>query len=265
MDLRSSAPSHDQPVRPIYAIPLELVPPHRSSVLARTIYRGFEIAVAAAALVVLTPIMALVALWVRLDSPGPVLFRQRRVALSTPISASDLAARDDLRAPGGKPEAGRIYLAPATFTFTKFRTMYADARERFPELYQYDYGDRERFLADRFKREADPRVTVAGAWLRRSTLDELPNFWCVLTGDMALVGPRPELPAILVNYLPEEMVKFGVKPGITGLAQINGRGNLNFRDTLDFDLEYVRSRSVSLDIRILFKTLWLVITRHGAF
>jgi lipopolysaccharide/colanic/teichoic acid biosynthesis glycosyltransferase len=249
----------------LFAIPLEQTLEHDDHPALRAAYRLLEILVALTGLVVSMPIMLIEGIWIRLDSPGPALFLQRRVARSRVVAGRDLMNRADLKAPDGAFDPDTLYLVPATFRFIKFRTMYSDARERFPELYRYNYAGRETFLADRFKREEDPRVTRAGQWLRRSTLDELPNFWNVLTGDMALVGPRPELADILVNYTPEEMVKFSVKPGVTGLAQINGRGNLNFKDTLGYDLEYVRRRSVALDLRILARTLWLVIARHGAF
>jgi lipopolysaccharide/colanic/teichoic acid biosynthesis glycosyltransferase len=112
------------------------------------------------------------------------------------------------------------------FRFVKFRTLYADARQRFPKLYSYQYTAEE-LEQLKFKVEDDPRVTPQGRWMRRSTLDELPNFWNVLTGDMALVGPRPEIPEMLRYYHGDMLLKFTVRPGITGMAQIsgcNGRG-----------------------------------------
>lgn len=264
---RSRDSGERQPGR-VWAVPLALVPPSAEPAWQRIAYRGAEIIAAALALLLLLPLMLLEAAWIRLDSPGPVLFRQRRVARSRVLPAAAVRQHPGLQlaepAPGQAGDQAP-YLVPQDFGFVKFRTMHADSAQRFPHLYRYRYGDREHFLADRFKRDDDPRITRAGRWLRRSTLDELPNFWCVLTGDMALVGPRPELPGLLVNYQPHEMLKFAVRPGITGLAQINGRGNLNFRDTIAWDLEYVRTRSVALDLRILLRTVVLVLTRHGAF
>jgi lipopolysaccharide/colanic/teichoic acid biosynthesis glycosyltransferase len=142
--------------------------------------------------------------------------------------------------------------------------MYQDAAERFPERYSYKFSQEE-FHKRYFKEENDPRITRVGRVLRRITIDELPNFWSVLVGDMRLVGPRPEIPQLLCYYAPEEMYKFSIKPGITGLAQINGRGNLNLGDTIGWDLQYVRTRNVWLDVRVVFKTLWLVLARRGAF
>jgi lipopolysaccharide/colanic/teichoic acid biosynthesis glycosyltransferase len=101
--------------------------------------------------------------------------------------------------------------------------------------------------------------------LRKLSLDELPNLWSVLICDMRLVGPRPEAPEVLQYYSEEEMYKFALKPGITGLAQINGRGFLNWGETLSWDLNYVHRRSVGLDLTIILKTLRRVITRQGAF
>ena len=101
--------------------------------------------------------------------------------------------------------------------------------------------------------------------LRKLSIDELPNLWSVVKGDMALVGPRPEAPEVLQYYTPEEMVKFTLKPGITGLAQIRGRGLLDWGETIALDLEYLQNRSVLLDLKIIILTILRVITRHGAF
>jgi lipopolysaccharide/colanic/teichoic acid biosynthesis glycosyltransferase len=199
------------------------------------IERAVEWLFAAAALAFTLPLMLVVALAVKLDSPGPVLFRQLRVG-----------------------RGGRL------FVFTKFRTLYADAKERFPDLYAYRYSSEE-ISQLRFKAPNDPRVTRIGEWLRRSTLDELPNFWHVLTGDMSLVGPRPEIPEMLPYYGDEHLIKFSVRPGVTGLAQISGRGRLKFLETAELDAQYVRERSPWLDLRILARTVFLILRRDGAF
>ena len=96
-------------------------------------------------------------------------------------------------------------------------------------------------------------------------MDELPNLWSVVAGDLRLVGPRPEAPEVLPYYTPAEMYKFACKPGITGLAQISGRGLLNWGETLALDLLYVRTRSIALDVKIIFLTVKRVLARHGAF
>jgi lipopolysaccharide/colanic/teichoic acid biosynthesis glycosyltransferase len=246
-----------------YAVPLR-GPVAGSGPVAEALYRGFEIAVAAVLLVLALPVMAVAAALVRWDSPGPALFLHRRPGRALLAPGRELAHRADLRPPPGGYAAEALYQVPSYFTMAKLRTMYSDARARHPELYSY------RFAAGEFHRQMptlrqDPRVTRVGRVLRRLSIDELPNLWSVLRGDMRLVGPRPEAPEVLQYYSIEEMYKFAVKPGITGLAQINGRGLLNWGEMLAFDLEYVRTRTVMLDLKILILTLQRVLRRHGAF
>ena len=199
--------------------------------VARTIDVGFALA----ALSLGSPIMLVVAIIIRLDTPGPAIFRQTRMGRN---------------------------LRP--FTFYKFRTMYDDARERFPELYEYGYT-REELQTLRFKIEGDPRLTPVGRWLRKTSLDELPNFVNVLRGDMHLVGPRPEIPEMIPNYLPHQLSKFTVKPGVTGLAQCSGRANLTFQETIAFDLEYVQRRSFGFDVLVFARTVKVLLSHVGAF
>jgi lipopolysaccharide/colanic/teichoic acid biosynthesis glycosyltransferase len=198
-------------------------------------YRLFEFGFAAAVLIATLPIMLVIGLLIKLGTKGPVLFFQERLGKD------------------GKP-----------FKFVKFRTMHTDARQRFPELYRYQYSDNE-IEKLVFKITNDPRLTPQGRWLRRTSLDELPNFWNVLTGDMALVGPRPEIPEMFKYYTGDMVEKFSVRPGVTGLAQISGRGHLRFCETAEFDLQYVRERSLPMDIGILFKSLQAVSKATGAF
>jgi lipopolysaccharide/colanic/teichoic acid biosynthesis glycosyltransferase len=198
-------------------------------------YRALERLIAAAMLIVFSPVMLAVALIIRRGTPGPALFFQKRLGI------------------GAKP-----------FTFEKFRTMYVDARERFSDRYQYKYSDEE-LAGLHFKTDNDPRLTPQGKWLRRTTLDELPNFYAVLKGEMSLVGPRPEIPEMLPYYQGDMLKKFSVLPGITGLAQTCGRGHLNFFDTVKYDLEYVENRSIWLNLKIICRTVKIVFTSHGAF
>jgi len=201
----------------------------------RILYRAFEIVFAAAVLILTLPIMLVIAFLVKRGTPGPVLFFQERVGK------------------GGK-----------TFRFVKFRTMYVDAKKRFPELYRYAYDDNEiKTLV--FKLKNDPRLSPQGRWLRKTSLDELPNFWNVLTGDMALVGPRPEIPQMVQYYEGEMLKKFQVLPGITGLAQVCGRGDLSFRETAQLDVKYVRERSLTLDLMILLRSVKAFLMAAGAF
>jgi lipopolysaccharide/colanic/teichoic acid biosynthesis glycosyltransferase len=238
--------------------------PAGSGPAAETLYRGFEILVAAVGLVLMLPVVAMAAALVRWSSPGPALFLHRRPGRSGCRHGRDLMHRPDLRPPPGGYHPDRLYYVPSYFTMAKLRTMHSDARARHPELYSYT------FPAEEFHRQMptlrdDPRVTRIGRVLRTLSIDELPNLWSVLIGDMRLVGPRPEAPEVLTYYTCEEMYKFAVKPGITGLAQVNGRGLLNWGETLAWDLEYVHTRTVGLDLKILFLTLKRVLFRHGAF
>jgi lipopolysaccharide/colanic/teichoic acid biosynthesis glycosyltransferase len=181
-------------------------------------------------LAAISPLLVLLALAVRLDSKGPALFRQSR------------AGR------GGR-----------RFTFYKYRGMYVDARERFPELYDYDYSAEE-IQSLRFHPAEDPRVTRIGKFLRRSSLDELPNLINVVLGDMSLVGPRPEIPELLPYYGEAAAEILSVKPGITSLAKLIGRDNITFEETLALDRRYIRERSLALDFRLLIGTAVMIVT-----
>jgi lipopolysaccharide/colanic/teichoic acid biosynthesis glycosyltransferase len=197
--------------------------------------RAVEITVALVALTLTAPLQLLMGYLIRRGTPGPALFHQPRVGVN-----------------------GRL------FPFVKFRTLYDDARQRWPKLYAYDYTPAD--LEDlKYKHATDPRVTKQGKWMRFSSLDELPNFWNVLTGDVALVGPRPEIPEMLPYYEPADLRKFSVRPGITGLAQISGRGRLSFREVVAYDVEYVDRRSLWLDVKIVVLTVWKIVIRDGAF
>jgi len=199
----------------------------------RFLYHGVEVVVSAMALLVALPIMALIVVAIRADSPGPALFSQFRVGLN-----------------------GR------SFRFYKFRTMYSDSQARHPEFFDFSgVGPADLHLQHEF----DPRVTRVGRWLRRTSLDELPNFWHVLTGDMVLVGPRPEMVEMLPHYDETTRAKFSVPPGITGYAQIYGRGKLSFEQTVAYDLQYVRDRSTTLDLKVIWQTFRCVVTQDGAF
>jgi lipopolysaccharide/colanic/teichoic acid biosynthesis glycosyltransferase len=236
----------------------------QSNRLAETAYRGMEITLASIGLLVTLPLMLIIAALIRLDTPGPVLFFHKRPSRSTCMRGRDLEGRADLRPPPGGYDQDALYYVPSYFTLIKFRTMYWDARERFPRYYDYKYSSQE------FRRQyptikEDPRVTRIGRILRKLSVDELPNLWSVVIGDITLVGPRPEAPEVLQYYTQEEMYKFTTKPGITGLAQISGRGLLNWGQTLELDLQYVRARSVALDLKIILLTIKQVVTRHGAF
>ena len=236
----------------------------------RLAIRSLDLTVSLLALTVFAPLMLVIAFLIKRDSPGPALFRQERRGMR-PGTGS---ARNPDEERFGRP-----------FTIYKFRTMFADARETFPDLYAYEHtADELRTLPikvlvsrKRHPREIaarpelssglvdDPRVTSIGRWLRRTSLDELPNFLSVFKGDMSLVGPRPDIAENIRYYSPEHLRKLDVKPGITGLAQIRGRGTLSFLEINDYDVAYVQHRSLWLDLSILLRTIPVVLKRDGAF
>jgi lipopolysaccharide/colanic/teichoic acid biosynthesis glycosyltransferase len=213
----------------------EYLPSNHDIARASILTRCIEVIIALAAIVVALPIFIALTVIIKRGSAGPALFKQQRLGLEA-----------------------------KNFTFLKFRTLYVDARERFPELYVYKYSSEELDNLH-FKVTNDPRVTQQGQWLRKTSLDEVPNFWCVVTGKMALVGPRPEIPEMLPYYKGEMLKKFSVRPGITGLAQTSGRGNLSFKETVAYDLEYVNNKSIMLDIKIILKTIKQMLLHEGAF
>ena len=200
----------------------------------RVVKRALDLAVAVAGLILTAPVMLIVAVAIRLESPGPAVFRQRRVG-----------------------QGGR------EFTFYKFRTMFVDARERFPELYAYEFSEEE-LESSYYKPVNDPRRTRVGAFLRRTTLDELPNLVNLLRGQVSLVGPRPEVPEMVPYYRPDQMAKFAVKSGITGLAQVSGRNRLTIQEQIDLDVVYAHRPSLGGDLRILGRTVVAVARQIGA-
>lgn len=269
--LRARAPDGNGPLEPknlkTYVIPVVAGP--RLSLglkLAEGCYQVFERLFAIVALVVSAPILLLEAIAIRADSRGPVLFRHKRAGKSVPVLGRDILQRTDLQAPDGEIRADEWYWVPNEFQFVKLRTMYQDALQRFPELYWWNYHIREEEFQDYYHNlDDDPRVTRVGKFLRKTSLDELVNFWHVLTGECRLVGPRPEIPDILPYYTAEEMRKFTIKPGLTCLWAIQGRGELSVRQKNELDLHYVENRTILLDLRILVLTIWCVISRRGAF
>ena len=218
-------------IRPIAGLPLLHVDHPEFTGIWRLTKSAFDRAIAFTAVVFLLPVFAAIAAVIRLDGPGPVLFRQTRVGKD------------------GEP-----------FTVFKFRTMVVDAEQRKAELVQLN--DSDGLL---FKIRRDPRVTRVGSWLRRYSLDELPQFVNVLTGDMSLVGPRPALPDEMLKYGEYVRRRLAVKPGITGLWQVSGRSNLPWEETVRLDIRYVENWTFFLDLQILWKT-WAAVTRgDGAY
>jgi lipopolysaccharide/colanic/teichoic acid biosynthesis glycosyltransferase len=172
-----------------------------------------------------------VALLIKLDSPGPVIFRQQRVG-----------------------ERGRI------FSFYKFRSMRDGAEDQQAEL-----RSRNEATGPLFKIKDDPRLTRLGPLLRRRSLDEIPQLWNVLRGDMSLVGPRPGLPAEVAQYQPWHRQRLEVPPGITGLWQVSGRSDLSFDEMCLLDIYYIENWSLGLDLMIMLRTIPRVLFGEGAY
>jgi len=192
--------------------------------------RLFDIAVSSAALILLAPILAAVALAIWCESPGKVLFRQRRVGLN---------GRD--------------------FDLFKFRSMHRDAESQLPGLRTLNEA-----TGPVFKMRRDPRVTSVGRFIRRTSLDELPQFWNVLLGEMSIVGPRPALPAEVRQYEAWQRRRLSVRPGITCTWQISGRSEIAFDRWMQLDLEYIDHWSLLGDLRIFARTIPAVVTARGA-
>jgi exopolysaccharide biosynthesis polyprenyl glycosylphosphotransferase len=193
--------------------------------------RAMDLTVSSVALLVLAPFMVLISLAIVLDSRGSCFFTQERAG-----------------------QHGR------TFRMYKFRSMVADAEDRLGELISFDD-----LVEPVFKFPTDHRVTRVGRFLRRASLDELPQLINVLKGNMSLVGPRPEQVELVARYLPEHRFRLAVKPGITGPMQVHGRGALTFRERLALEREYIENLSVRRDLRILVLSIAPIINGRGAF
>jgi len=193
--------------------------------------RAFDVVMASFALVLLSPVFVGISVAIRRDSPGPAFFRQRRVGLN-----------------------GRA------FRMLKFRSMSSDAESQLASLLDQSQGN-----GVLFKLKNDPRVTRVGAFLRKHSLDELPQFINVVRGDMSLVGPRPPLEPEVAKYDETTKRRLLVKPGITGLWQVSGRSNLSWDDSVRLDLYYVENWSLTGDLIILYRTLKAVLRPNGAY
>lgn len=187
--------------------------------------RLFDVTVASSALIATLPLMAVVAVIVRATSRGPILFRQTRVGIHG-----------------------------ALFTCLKFRTMVPDAEDRLARLLAADPETLSDFTSS-YKLTCDPRVTRVGRLLRRTSLDELPQLWNVLRGEMSIVGPRPIVPEELWRYGSYAALVLQAKPGITGLWQVSGRSNLPYVERVQLDADYVLTHSLMKDLRIVLSTL----------
>lgn len=202
----------------------------RSKIQAN-VKRALDLFVAPVVLLFTLPLMAAVAIIIKLDSPGPVLFHQERVGK------------------WGKP-----------FSCYKFRSMYVDAEDRKEELMEQNEAD-----DIVFKMKNDPRITRVGRIIRKLSIDELPQLFNVVKGEMSLVGPRPPIPQEVSQYEFEHMHRLGAIPGITGLQQISGRSSLNFKRWVELDLQYIAEQSLAKDIEILVRTIPAVLLARDAY
>jgi lipopolysaccharide/colanic/teichoic acid biosynthesis glycosyltransferase len=195
--------------------------------------RLIDLVVGSVLLLVSVPIVFVAAMAIRINTPGSPFFFQTRLGKN------------------GKP-----------FKIFKLRGMYIDAKTRFPTYYDYSKKQDLEFC---FHHEEDPRVTRAGKFIRKTSIDELPNLWNVVLGDMSLVGPRPEIPEVLKLYGGYKDEYLSVKPGITCLSKCTGRDRLTKRETIEFDLDYIRNRSFARDLVILWRTFRSVMLRRDVF
>jgi exopolysaccharide biosynthesis polyprenyl glycosylphosphotransferase len=218
-------------IRPLEGLPLLAVEqPHFEG--WRRVAKGIiDRVTALMAIIFMAPVFVAIGAAVRLTSDGPVFYRQERIGIN-----------------GG------------TFTMYKFRSMVTDADRVLAELRHANMSD-----GLLFKMRDDPRVTSVGRWLRRLSLDELPQLWNVVNGTMSLVGPRPPLPTEVAQYDSEVSRRLLVKPGLTGLWQISGRSDLSWEESVRLDLRYVENWSLALDALILLKTVGVVLKARGAY
>lgn len=199
--------------------------------LNQFIKRALDVAVSGLAIWVLSPLWLCIALAVKLDSPGPVYFTQTRLGKN------------------GKP-----------FYARKFRSMHINAEDLLPDLL-----NKNEATGPIFKMRHDPRVTRVGRWLRRASLDELPQLWNVLRGDMSMVGPRPPLPSEVMQYEEWHKKRLTVAPGMTGLWQVSGRSELPFDEMVLLDIYYIENWSLGLDFEVVLRTLPAVLSGRGAY
>jgi len=199
---------------------------------ARLLKRGIDVSASGLGILVLSPLFALVALAIKATDRGPVLFWQSRVG-----------------------QWGR------EFPFPKFRSMVVNAEALKDQLLeQNQHGE-----SVTFKMKKDPRITWIGRLIRRTSVDELPQLWCILRGDMSLVGPRPPVPREVAVYTLKDRRRLDVIPGLTCIWQVEGRGDVPFDQQVEMDLSYIESQSLWFDIKLLLKTVPAVLTGKGAY
>ena len=197
---------------------------NNKSKLYEVIKRLMDIMLSAIGLIILSPILLVVAILIKIDSKGPIFFKQKRVGLY------------------GKE-----------FDMYKFRSMVVNAEELKEKLEKQN-----EMSGPMFKIADDPRITKVGKFIRKTSIDELPQLWNVIKGDMSLVGPRPSLPKEVAQFEPWMEERFKVKPGLTCYWQVGGRNNIDFENWMKLDIKYVQERTLAIDIMLIFKTFFVL-------
>ena len=230
--LKQTPPQHRHAPSAVALLPVYLRSTTGPSAAYTTAKRLLDVVVALSMLAVLSPLFLVVALCVKLTDGGPVFFRQKRVGLN-----------------------GRV------FDFFKFRSMIVNAEAKKAELLQMNKHKN----SITFKMCRDPRVTWVGRIMRKTSIDELPQLWNVLIGEMTLVGPRPAVVAEVQRYTARERRRLGVTPGLTCIWQVSGRADLDFQQQVELDVRYIRERSLWLDFKLLLLTVPAVLSGKGAY
>lgn len=235
---------------------MELTAVQTSNVFYFRTKRLWDFCVSAVLLVLLSPVFLIISILIRLDSPGPAIYSQKRVGCKI------------------RCQKGSVTKEVTTFTFYKFRSMYHRVDDKchreFIEAYIHNDQERMEQLQNgsvtpetNFKLNHDTRITPIGAFLRKSSLDEIPQFWNVLKGDMSLVGPRPPIPYEVEMYNPWHHGRLLATPGITGLWQVCARNSTNFDEMVQIDIDYIQQQSFWLDLKILLNTPFAIFKNKG--
>lgn len=206
----------------------------KSDIIYRFIKRTFDIIVSGFSIIILSPIFLVIALLVRLDSKGPAIFKQKRI--------------------GKNGQAIYIY---------KFRSMVINAEEVLEKMMEDNESIRKEYLENK-KLENDPRITKIGNILRKTSLDELPQFINIFNGDMSFVGPRPYLHREIDDMQPHYESIIKMTPGLTGLWQVSGRSDISFKERCELDTKYYQIKGLKTDLKIMFKTFEVVLLKKGA-
>ncbi|MEZ4515572.1 MAG: sugar transferase [Chloroflexota bacterium] len=250
----------EQKVATVPAVPVQATVKTQADDLYFAAKRFMDVTIVGLSLIFILPLLVFVAILIKLDSPGPAIYRQERVG-----------AKRRLR--------NGVYIwDEVPFTIYKFRTMRADSKSTLHRQFieAYINGDeeamqriqaaqqKEREAEGKYKLANDPRVTRVGKFLRKTSLDEIPQLWNVIKGDMSLVGPRPPIPYEVELYLFHHHERLRTTPGITGLWQVEGRSATSFEEMVEMDVEYIQQQSLMLDIKLILGTVTAVISGKGA-